>query len=204
MTSSQPVLLSSRDDDKGYHFKYTTRLSSPNEPNCSIHLRYLFPPDIYVDPYELQDQLRHPFWLNDTINLEHPVGTSDTLSWTELQVSLVGSEKPDPLIVIPLHTRYGKPTESRVGYITLPQPLGLWRCPLSDTHSPLSSTLFPKNGVHGGESNAIRVPLGLRSHIDQVELGTAVVVTAAFLYLLSVFYTTTHRLYASGEKTKRN
>lgn len=142
MTTALVPVSASFDHSKGYHLSYQTRLLSPQKPesSCTLRLRYLFPPDIYVDRYELEAQLSHSFWLNHTPDLELPVGVDIYQSWTELQVSLQTVAKDSDIVLnMPLHARYGRPAEMTHRTIPIPQPIGLWFCPSQGMHciSPL-------------------------------------------------------------------
>ncbi|THH31378.1 hypothetical protein EUX98_g2817 [Antrodiella citrinella] len=114
-------LSSSLDGGSAFHLKLNTRRPPPQE-GCTLFLRYLFPPELYVDPYELEDQLGHPFWLNDTVNLEVPVGTESTRNWVQLQVAVDDGED----VSVPVHARYGVPLDQNHGRVALPQPFGIW------------------------------------------------------------------------------
>ncbi|TCD67643.1 hypothetical protein EIP91_012153 [Steccherinum ochraceum] len=204
-------LVASLDDQHGAHRKYHTRLLSPFLPRpCSLHIRYHFPADIYVDPYELEDLWAHPFWLNDTVNLEHPVRTGSTLHPTELQVALKDvAADSEILLTVPVHVRYGLPSSDHHSSVVLPQPTGVWSCPSDGVESSLPDPAFhhipPLQSSFQSSKEAaahVTIPLGSPAHLAYVEQGTAVVVTATFLYLLSVFFTTARRLYASKTELK--
>lgn len=130
-TQTHPVSLSSALlDDKGFHLKLHTRVLNGIHESCLLTLQFLFPPGIYADPYELEEQLpHHRINFNDTVNLEYPMGTNSTSLWTQLQVSLPSNSiSEDEALVIPIHLRYCAASTALHRQLELPQPIGSWSC----------------------------------------------------------------------------
>jgi len=118
---------------KGFHTTLSTRISLHARPEyaaCNLLILYELPPDIIIDPFELNDHGLHFEFVGNT-NLELPISAvGNEAGWL-----LVASEPAKEVVVVdlPLHVRYGVPGE---GYnprhiIQLPPPACFWGCPSS-------------------------------------------------------------------------
>lgn len=120
---------------QGFHTTFTTVLSTPRtSEHCSLHLFFVLPPVVFVDPYELsnrKEDYSFDFW--GTSNLELPVAAvPDVYSALLLNLTLpqyaVEQSAMNLTIDLPLHLRYqhlySVPTAVDVQW-----PVGFWSCP---------------------------------------------------------------------------
>lgn len=129
--------LSSSLTAQGFHFTLTTRLSPHARApaaNCTLHLLHVLPPDVYADRYELaQRPGLSAESLTGESDLELPVGAVGEGGSALLLEVREGTREDGELVVdMPLHARYGRPSEGG-GYhtIRLERPAGFWACPSS-------------------------------------------------------------------------
>lgn len=126
----------------GFHTTYSTQISV-TEPErlsrCTVHLFYILPSRIIVDPYELANYKEsYTFNLSGTSNLELPVTGINSGGLALLLNILLPTISPDDvqnvIIDVPLHVRYGEPlqrSKSNDGTVPLPWPIEFWSCPSS-------------------------------------------------------------------------
>ncbi|KAI0928159.1 hypothetical protein AcW2_004261 [Taiwanofungus camphoratus] len=226
-SSSAPSFsLASATAAQGFHFTYSTRITtrpSPAFAHCSLHLLHSLVPDVYADPYELLHQPAFASSLRGTPDLELPVAAADPApSLLLLNVSLPAPPDTQPLNVsvdVPLHARYARPEHTGTGYhaIVLPPPVGFWACPstgpyphplpdelmpyLSPDAFPVSRLAFPR--VATGGRMRLTVPVGRSADLALVDVGTALIMLLAFLYLAFAAVRTARRLHVRApEKTQ--
>ncbi|KAF7360562.1 RBR-type E3 ubiquitin transferase [Mycena venus] len=200
---------------QSFHPVFKTSISAPGHENCSLHLHYELPPLIFVDPYELSNRAdAYSFKHAGPSNLELPVfalGPGDDGNAT-LLVSAAQPLSVDGVldVEVPLHVRYARATESPSSFqlTRLSWPEAFLECPRTySTSSQLPPMrrefaaafdgaaivrLAPPPGAIPVET--IRTPVGDAADVGRVELGTAVVVIAAFFYLMRVARRTVARL----------
>jgi len=212
------VLTSSLSSTSGFHTAYKTRINPPHPSslaNCSVHLIYSLPPQIFFDPYELV-HYRHLYTFSHwgTANLELPSAAVDA-GGSVLLLNLTLLAAADTIldeteVEVPLHARYGEPES--LGYYTaeIPRPEGFLACPSSySAHSqplpsmpaPLSylfdpsSQIFTSLSVSGNDSlKIIRVPVGSYDDLLKVEVGTSLIILLLFFTLSRTLYITADRL----------
>ena len=104
--------LSSVSPSQGLHFTVSDHISVfdiPEGSNCSLHVLHRLPPDVFVDPYELEqrvlDKLGPPFKLWGETDLELPVSAV-----SEGSLVLLGPVKPGAQVDLPIHARYPLPS----------------------------------------------------------------------------------------------
>lgn len=183
---------------QGFHFSIDTKLQYKQLEHCHLQLTYSISPDIIVDPYELQ-QLGFSFNLSSPLDLELPVdiGTSD--------VALLHLDVPQRVdfVALPLHMRYGKTAPSlshRYRHISIPIPRGEWVCAVPGKPHP-SYEYFPMTALDiDSEWTSARIPVGLKGHLSQVQIGTPAVMISMFVFLLFVFQRTISRVHDSRRK----
>jgi hypothetical protein len=119
---------------RGFHTTYTTQISiSPILSNCTIHLLYVLPPNIFVDPYELTHRNAiYTFQYSTKPDLELPV-TALHMNGSALllNVSLPEDMPLNITVEVPMHARYGQlATRREPEFFTavIPWPSGFWLC----------------------------------------------------------------------------
>lgn len=189
---------------------------SHRRPECTLHILYVLPPIAFIDPYELElrsDQYTYHY--EGTRNLELPIVAVDRDKPGVLLVDVNDVTKKGGNghleVEVPLHFRYGVPLEEcesskeAVERGSLEQPWGFITCPLSDQSPVLekppipipyalppswtflqSKDIEPLEATEGAGSLDYAIPLGRKSDLLQVEIGTALVFLLCFLYLLRV------------------
>ncbi|CAL1700583.1 unnamed protein product [Somion occarium] len=208
---------SSISSTKGFHTIITTQYSGGVLDGCKLNLAYTFPPDVFVDPYELRYDFSS-FELDPLPNLELPVkvaghGDSTLLLHLDTSSKLKHEDRVAP-VKIPVHARYGElvaPTSSPFRSIQLSAPRGYWVCSSDATSNDTidvidcTSTLFLPDSPSRAIENVttLRVPVGIGSDLDTVEFSTTLLVVTLLAYLLSIFVATTRRLYSRGDDVKR-
>jgi len=99
----------------GFHPVAKTHIAvTQHEPSCYVNLRYLLPPELFIDPYELANYRTHyQFQYNGSKNLELPVYALESSEPGELLLTLTeeaeGERKDFIEINVPLHLRYVEP-----------------------------------------------------------------------------------------------
>ncbi|KAK7044508.1 RBR-type E3 ubiquitin transferase [Favolaschia claudopus] len=207
-----------------YHPVFRTRISAPGHKNCTLNLRFELPPLIFVDPYELGNRAdTYSYKYAGPLNLELPVfalGEDDSQNSTLLVTSAESLSREGALeLDAPLHVRYPhtRATGTAFQETKLSWPDAFLACPLSGSTSrpqaelPKMPTefadafegkiivrLWPLEGVIPVET--VRTPAGNTADVRTVELGTAVVIISAFLFLVHAVWRTVTRL---GSRTVR-
>ncbi|KAJ7640735.1 PIG-X [Mycena polygramma] len=176
------------------HPVFKTSVEAPGYDNCSLHLHYVLPRIVFVDPYELNNRAdAYTFKHDGPSNLELPVfplpvdGTLD--------------------VEVPLHVRYGATAqagEAPFVYTQLPWPDVFFACPTSVSseskallprmrrsfaaafEAPSTSIISLPSPPGASPFESIRTPVGNAADVARVELDTAVVVLAAFFYLTTM------------------
>ncbi|KAI0081816.1 hypothetical protein K474DRAFT_1703661 [Panus rudis PR-1116 ss-1] len=200
---------------EGFHTTLATKYAGKVVPNCSLRLIYDFPPDVYVDLYELKYDNIGSFKYHPIPSLELPVQVAGE-NYTHLHVDL-GEVTQTPLIVrIPVHARYALPvwnSDNALRPIRLPAPTGHWHCPSDDAMavpktiactSQLEQSSSKEDVAHGHLT--FEIPAGIRDDLDTVEFSTNLLVLSMLAYLMYVYTATTKRLYgakSSGAKSKK-
>jgi hypothetical protein len=144
-TMPSPSITSHLHPAHGFHPSSITTLTLLNHhQNCTIHLYYTLPPQIFVDPHELalrRASYAYRHW--GSTELEKPAhaldrGEADTevLIIFEDAKFLVGVDSTDTaaqrevMVDVPMHLRYGRPSASG-GYeeVQLRWPTAFLLCP---------------------------------------------------------------------------
>ncbi|KAJ7640738.1 PIG-X [Mycena polygramma] len=207
------------------HPVFKTSVKAPGHDNCSLHLHYVLPRIVFVDPYELSNRAdAYSFKYDGPSNLELPVfalpaseGEADEGFAAEL---LLTRAQPLPAdgaldVEVPLHVRYGATAqagEAPFVYTQLPWPDVFFACPISapsesraqlprmrpslaaEFEAPSTSIIHVPPPPGEAPFERIRTPVGNAADVGRVELGTAVVVLAAFFYLVRTVRRTMARL----------
>ncbi|KAJ7269864.1 PIG-X [Mycena rebaudengoi] len=117
--STEPTCSSQLTHPESFHPVYNTRISGVSRAfdECSLHLHYLLPPLVFVDPYELGNRRdSYSFKYAGTSNLELPVfaldaaQSNDSKSNSNLLIRIVPrttSSSGQIDVEVPLHVRYG-------------------------------------------------------------------------------------------------
>lgn len=136
----------------GFHFELdsTVKLNAP--PLCAdLKVRYHLPPDLFVDPYELDlRSARYSYKIHPVVDLEVPVHTAGhSYSTLELVVHtpLLDQGTRQHSVVLPLHARYGHPSlvlnpDESYEIIRVLQPIASWPCEIAGLIFDLSSRCF--------------------------------------------------------------
>ena len=117
-----------------FHAIYSTHFSinesPPSNEHCNLHIFYVLPPSIFVDPYELAHYSAHySFALRGTRNLELPVlAVSPEGSQLLLQV-LLPEPSSNVAVNLPIHARYGNVGAHGYETVLIPKPTSFWACP---------------------------------------------------------------------------
>lgn len=116
---------------QGFHTTSTTTIETTSpKPECSLHLHYQLPPQIFVDPYELVHRSASYAYIHDgTANLELPVSAVDPAGSAVLLD--VAANASNVTIELPLHLRYPRLDESGISTLSVPLPIVFWACPSS-------------------------------------------------------------------------
>ncbi|KAJ7913886.1 PIG-X [Mycena leptocephala] len=209
---------------QSFHPIFKTTISAPGFPNCSLHLHYALPSIVFVDPYELSNRAdAYSFEYAGPSNLELPVfalGAEDEEADAGLLVSVTQRLHDDGAldVEVPLHVRYGQTAANGSPFqlTQVPWPDAFLACPAYHLHlhphlhlvtsmlPPMRRSfasafdgvpivrLMPPQGAVPVET--IRTPVGAAADVARVELGTAVVILAAFFYLVRAARRTAARL----------
>ncbi|TFY75635.1 hypothetical protein EWM64_g8377 [Hericium alpestre] len=207
---------SSLSPSRGFHSSLTTEIIIPDQPlseSCSLHILHQFPPDIIVDPYELENcEDIFTFELAGHLNLELPVFAPD-ISNTTLLVNLKRrTRSPGEAfnVTIPLHLRYGRPTicedsqcGSELDSISIQPATVFHACPdhgsgraltevqpvlalFPESFAPITSfTLIPPREDVVRSPPTIQIPVAQSQMTSIVELGTTLVILLAAFYLVT-------------------
>jgi GPI mannosyltransferase 1 subunit X len=116
---------------QGLHFVISDQVPPfevPKESNCLLHILHRFPPDVFVDPYELEqrvlDKISPPFKVWGETDLELPVSAV-----SEGSLLLLGPVTTGEQVDVPIHTRYPLPSwTSSHASVTLDNPTLLLVC----------------------------------------------------------------------------
>lgn len=94
--------------NQGFHFFITTKTLSKPPSNCdALHLRFVLPPSVFADPYELDlHSASFSYQTSAHPDLELPVTAVDPAD-TILDISATS-----PVVTVPVHARYGRLQES--------------------------------------------------------------------------------------------
>lgn len=203
----QPSFESFIQPRQGFHFLLTTKLLSPPPPVCDVlHLRFVLPPSVFADPYELDlHASAFSYALSSHPDLELPVTAVDPTD-TALDINVTLATR---VVSIPIHARYGRIRETADNdfeSISLEHPTVAFICHSPGAHpSPtvdycalhvtsLGQPVQPLIRSPTSSDMVVRIPRGISSDTTVVELVTFAVVFTAFVYLLSVFIKTARRL----------
>jgi len=216
-----PSLTSFLHPTTGFHSTSTTTILIPNPStfsNCSLHLHFRLPPDIFVDRYELEnyrDAFAFKHW--GTENLELPVtAVSYEGSAVLLDVAWPSGKagNMNATVAVPLHARYGEVSQTDVfREIIVEWPLAFFACPLPATGLSAATSFVPRIRPEFREyfdsdfinffdilptskhaHDTLRLPIGNLSHLVTVQLGTALCIIGLFFYVSYVSYMTWRRL----------
>jgi phosphatidylinositol glycan class X len=120
------------DPSFGFHPVYKTCVSLPDDrANCALQIAYSLPPDVLVDPYELENyRPSYTFDFVGVTDLEAPVFWADSRDSELLTTVRLPADMADEVCVdLPIHLRYGRPSNSSThGSITVPCPAVYWSC----------------------------------------------------------------------------
>lgn len=130
---------------QGLHFVISDHVPTfevPKRSNCSLHILHRFPPDIFVDPYELEqrvlDKISPSFKVWGETDLELPVSAV-----SEGSLLLLGPVTADAQVDVPIHARYPLPSwVSSHALITLDDPTLLLVC---DRRKSCSCSVLPSD-----------------------------------------------------------
>ncbi|KAJ7982858.1 PIG-X [Mycena polygramma] len=211
-----------------FHPVFRTAISAPGYTNCSLHLHYVLPAIVFVDPYELNDRVEaYTFQYAGPSNLELPVFALPAAEHDPELLITVAQPLPAEGVLeveVPLHVRYGATAKTGgkapFEHTQLPWPSAFLVCPSPSASSPSQSPsarlppsfaasfndapstsivrLSPPPGALPFEM--IRTPVGSAADVRRVEIGTAVVVFAAFVYLVCATRRTVARM--AGRRVK--
>ncbi|KZT20251.1 hypothetical protein NEOLEDRAFT_1101055 [Neolentinus lepideus HHB14362 ss-1] len=186
--------ISSLDPTQSFHSTLTTSITldaGRSDTGCSLHITHAFPPDVFVDPYELVDQHADDYAFNLTglVDVELPVSAvppeGQTLSLRLIypKDQKVGSQIS---VQVPIHARYGAPSETRYHDIILSSPHVVWHCPgiQGSTDTNTETISIP---LSTSDSLTLRIPVADPRHLSIVEPATAAAVLGAFLVLAYTF-----------------
>lgn len=218
----------------GFHSSFSSCLPLPSLPvYCAFHALYSLPPHVFVDPNELTDdhdlrtavdleapaftvdQLPTHILYNITKNtaLFHPNGTV--------------------CFSLPIHARYGAPSTSRLHSLSIDCPQVFSSCPrsrmftlcspsyansarLADAPRPASEVADISEFLHAEDVTlqlfqqstdctlSLLLPVGDPSVLNEVQLGTTIVLLSAAFYCLSAFIKTFRRLRAQERTDKED
>ena len=123
----------------GYHRTSLTRISFTDPEllghaqNCTLHLHFILPPLVFVDPYELahyEESYTFRHW--GTTNLELPVtAVPKENASLLLTAKTTPSDAREVEVKFPFHVRYGDVTRaSSIGYESteIEYPTGFFAC----------------------------------------------------------------------------
>lgn len=213
--------ISSLEPKQSFHATYTTNVRLGDallDTHCTLHVTHVFPPDVFVDPYELVDQQADSYSFNLTglLDVELPVSAvspeGQTLS-LDVTTKKARTEGSVLSVQVPLHARYGNPSPSGYHDIPIPWPDVFWRCHIThdstDSSMKDSYTAASIIPIHPSldtpntpRAETLRIPVANPNHLPYVETGTAAAVLAAFLFLVYTFVTAARRM-ASQSKPER-
>ena len=177
-------LASSISPAYGYHRTSFTRISF-TDPEllgptkiCTLHLHFILPSLIFVDPYELahyEESYTFRHW--GTSNLELPVTAVPRESaYLLLTVNATQSGTREVEVILPFHVRYGDVTRtsnSPSGYESteIGWPTGFLACPRSGTlrineHSQTNVEYFRKEAKPNVSDYIPRIPVDAAALLD--------------------------------------
>ncbi|KAI0310924.1 PIG-X, partial [Amylostereum chailletii] len=199
------VLSSKLDPARGFHTTSKTHLllKLPRQ-SCSLYLAYTLSPHVFADPYELELH-GHAFTLGgkerSRTDLEAPVFAlnEDAKDVLLLNVhhALKEREGGKLEVEVPLHLRYGRPTDaSEYASVDVAPPVAFWAC--EDGGFSVEITPELTHVARGVEGKAlyiiehapevgietVRVPVGYLGDLRLVEGGTVCVVLVAFMWVV--------------------
>ncbi|KAJ7183229.1 PIG-X [Mycena filopes] len=199
---------------ESFHPVFSTRIAAQSLLNCSLHLHYALPRMLFVDPFELTNRAaEYTFKYAGPSNLELPVAALDEdEDDVALLLTVAQPLPPDGGVLemeVPLHVRYGPAAPNTSFTLTeLPWPAVFLACPTETLKSttplppmPHAFTL-PFAGMRithlppppgAVPTELIRTPVGDTADVARVELGTALVVLLAFVYLVRATWRTMTR-----------
>jgi GPI mannosyltransferase 1 subunit X len=138
------MLSSSLSTTHGFHSVYSTQIIVDDHADiakCTVHLLHIFPPRVFVDPYELLNHKDfYTFRLSGTSNLELPVmavGPEGSALLLNILFPRAFHGTQNVTVDVPLHIRYGEPAQPRSpktsddGTVKVPWPTAFWACPSS-------------------------------------------------------------------------
>ncbi|KAK1231193.1 hypothetical protein PQX77_005719 [Marasmius sp. AFHP31] len=199
---SSPRLLT-KVSQNGYHPTVTTIISDWTS-QCSLYLLFTLPPLAFVDPYELETSYadQYAFHLIGHRGLELPVMAVESVeSQLLLDVKKVHDASMTMEIPLPIHLRYGQLSSSKAyEEVAIPWPKGFMACSPQNIVSSHNSQVEPpeefsalfSNDLHlfpirpqnsSVPTEILHVPVGNSLHLPHVEIGTALIILACFLYL---------------------
>ena len=217
-------LSSTLDQHIGFHFSLATVLLYHRPAHCSsLHLHYVLPHGLFVDPYELDLRTdAYTYSLSASPDLERPVSAVEHHE-TSLQLTLAPSAVKDHgrlELAVPIHGRYGLPSygprEEAYMALKLPPPTAFWRCGESGTSFPcflpvllrltfaaIDHTIVPLVTSSPLQDIPLLVPVGMAEDVGFVEGGTALTVLFVSAYLLYVFSRVYSRLANDVYESKK-
>ncbi|KAJ7485653.1 PIG-X [Mycena latifolia] len=193
---------------QSFHPVFKTRVVAPGFEECALHLHYVLPPLVFVDPYELDNRAEsYSFRYAGPESLELPAAALPD-EQAALLISVVGTPEE---VEVPLHVRYPAADAVAAGpfkHTELPWPEAFYVCPPSmpstDSVPPMPQDFdasFANASIFrlatppdAARMEIIRTPVGDSAHVAQVELGTAVVVLVSFFYLARAVRRTVARM----------
>ncbi|KAI0036947.1 PIG-X [Vararia minispora EC-137] len=197
---SSQVISWHLDPPYGAHPKSITRihLAAPCPADCTLHLQHILPPDLFVDPYELElyaDAYTYSL-SNPRVELEKPVFAVPNEPLT-LRVNIRDACARETLEVeVPLHVRYGRlrdeQTRADEPVVQVRPPDAFWTCashdaPAADAYAGSLVDLPHPSGLLEASPDvrplSIRIPVGDIRHLVFVESGTVLAVLGAFAWV---------------------
>lgn len=122
----------------GFHFSCISRLLLRRHSQCTaLQLQYILPPDLFVDPYELDlHSEAYSYQMVPKPDLELPIFTADhqaTLLHLDISSRVLNMEHGSLNVTLPLHARYGRPSyhldpDDAYEILRFPQPVAYWLC----------------------------------------------------------------------------
>ncbi|KAG4030294.1 hypothetical protein MFRU_012g00370 [Monilinia fructicola] len=210
-----------------------------SDRECSLHTHLTLPRTVFPDKYQLSDPLflasknlkalRH---ITSPVDLEAP-DYAISIWGSSLLLELAPPESTQSFNAeVPLHLRYLSPTNNTNGYtsIEIPHPVVFWACTADEgskfTVNPFDRVNLGYDGLFGPQTmfyhvspvsvpdgrlmNAVNVPVLDMNRSSWVEVGTASVVLAGFLWIVWCLFSVWRKdVYKKGSKkegvdTKKN
>jgi hypothetical protein len=135
LTLEGSAFTSNVEEPHGFHTTSVTYVDTTRPgDSCDLHVIYLLPPEIFIDPYDLERRAQEGngprFMLWGEVDLEAPVETVDQRGSVLL---IEGPEQLSRPIDIELHLRYARPSKDGKLYQTThaPWPWPFWACATS-------------------------------------------------------------------------